>query len=150
MEFRLARKEDLTPDLCREIFSDALAYCKEVPEDVLTPGEVMNFFVNFCEGRITNPQFWLAFKGGKFVGYMITQAILKDKMSGVNITQAYIHPDCRANGVAPYCMDVLSQKAKASGAQMILCQRYGEADGFGRMLKKFGYSYRSTEFRKEF
>ena len=148
MEFRLARRQDLTAKTCQTILSDAEEYCKEVPQDKVSPWEILNTFINFVQGRIKDPQFWLAIKEDKLAGYMITQAITQDNEPAVFIREAYIQKSKRADGVLPYSLEVLYNKAKESGAKAIICQRYGDSKAFGRLMSKHGYEYKATEFRR--
>ena len=150
MEFRLASKSDLTPNLCQQILTDAQDFLKDNPIETLTAGEILAIFVNFCEGRIIDPQFWLSFKDGEFTGYMITNAATHNKQLAVYVRGAYIHPLQRGNGIAPFCLDTLERQAKASGAKHIILQTDRKnPKAYARFMGKFGYQYMCTRFIKE-
>ena len=150
MEFRLATKLDLTPEICRTILHDAEHYIKE-NEAVKNVSfwEILNVFISFCDGRINDPQFWLAFKEDTLAGFMITQTVTENKHPALYIREAYIHPLQQGNGLASFCMDILDKKAKNGGAKYIICQRYSDAESFGHMMEKYGYKHKATEFIKE-
>jgi hypothetical protein len=135
--------------MCQAILADAVQYCQENPQDATTSWEILNTFINFAEGRIKDPQFWLAFKEDSLAGYMITQAIAEQHDTAVYIRQGFIQENSRGNGVMGLSLEVLEKKARESGAKFISCLRYDDAKSFGRMMGKFGYKYKATEFRKE-
>lgn len=149
MAFRLTNKLDLTPDICSKVLEYATDYCKLVPEDVTLPWEILNVFINFSEGKQGDPQFWIAVEEDKIKGFMVTQAVIVDKRSCCYIRQAYVCPKSKANGLSKLMSDKLMEKAKKAGYDKILCQRYGHADAFARLISKFGFKYKATEFEKE-
>lgn len=149
MDFRLATKLDLTPENCQQILSDAQVYCKENKKDTLTPYEILNIFINFSNGQVIDPQFWLILEEDKLVGYSITMKRYKDTHAELNIRQGYIAPAYRGNGVMGYCLAVLEEKAKKIGYRKISFDTFGNPKVYGRFVRRFGYDYRSTEYKKE-
>jgi GNAT superfamily N-acetyltransferase len=149
MDFRLAQKQDLTPQMCQAILHDAETYCKENQLDRLAPWEILNIFINFCEGKITDPQFWVGLKDDELVGYMITQAFIVDKEPHLYIRQGYIEQRFSNNGVAGYCLEAVEKKAKATGYKYVSCKTYLNPTVYSRWIKRYGYGYNATEFRKE-
>ena len=149
MEFRLARHQDLTTENCQKILKQAEEFKRAVPLDPTPPWEILGNFIAFCEGKAKDPQVWIGLEDGELLGFVVTTAMIISKDSCCYIKHAYIHPTHRANGVMGFSLDTLAEKAKKAGYTKILCQRYGDSDAFGRMMGRFGYKYKATEFEKE-
>lgn len=149
MEFRLATKLDLNAAMCQEILAQAIRYSEENEKDDLLPYEILNIFINFSNGQANDPQFWLGFKEEKLVGYVITMSRIKGKEVDLYIRQAFIDEPFRGNGVAGYCLDVLEKKAKQIGYKRISLETYFNPKIYERFIRRYGYGYISTEYKKE-
>lgn len=149
MEFRLAQKQDLTAEMCQAILHDAQDYCRENNIGVVYPWEVLNIFINFSQGKIVDPQFWIGVKDGKLVGYMITEAKMEDKQPCLHIRQGYIGEEFRGNGVAKHCLDIIEQKARDTGFKYVILLTEKNPSVYGRWIARYGYNRKYTEFKKE-
>lgn len=136
--------------MCQAILADAEDFLKQNPIETLSAIEVLKIFIDFCEGKSIDPQFWLSFKDNKFSGYMITNAIAHNHAPSVYIRGAYIHPQQRGNGVAPFCLETLEKQSKKHGAKYIILQTDRiDPRSYSRLIGRFGYKYMCTQFRKE-
>lgn len=152
MEFRLAQKSDLKPEICQAILDDAVEYCKENPRDSVTPWDILNIFINYCEGKITAPHFWmiwLGFKDKVLVGYVITESRIKGNLNYLNIAMGFISKKFRGNGIASHCLGIIENQAKKAGYSVISCETFIDPKIYSRWMRKYGYKANLTEFRKE-
>ena len=149
MEFRLTNRADLTPEMCGQVLSFAQSYCAENNADAITPYEVLNIFLNFAGGNSKDPQFWICTEGVEIIGYMITMPQFKNKKANLNIRIGYIDSASRGNGVAGHCLEIIEDKAKKAGYELVTLETPLNPEIYGRWIRRYGYGYMSTEYKKE-
>jgi len=140
--------KDVTHENTREILKNAIEYVRRSKDNSLTAFGITEHFVRNGQKKQEAPQFWIALGDGMPVGYMLIRFVQDGKNNGIQVWQFYLQNKWQ-NRHTGTCVNILENSAKRMNLKYISCVTKHNPLVYERWVKRFGYSFNYTSFKKE-
>lgn len=150
MIFRRIQPSDITVDLMRDLVKFCVDYIERSGDSTLMPMQVVSLAEQAALKKDSPFQFWLLYKETMLAGYAITEFVQSDGKLDLNISQAYIGPDYRGNGVQPLTISEFEKYARETGCEFLTAStRRGSPEAYVRWMGKCGFTKRCVIVEKD-
>lgn len=150
MIFRRIQPADVTIDLMRDLVKFCVDYIERSGDATLMPMQVVNLAEQAALKSGLPFQFWLLYKENTLAGYAVTEIIQNDGGLDLNISQAYIAPDYRGNGVQPLTIDEFEKFGNEMDCSYLTAStKRGTPEAYVRWMNKCGFTKRCVVVEKD-
>lgn len=149
LHFRLIQSTDITIAVMRRLVESSADYIQDSADASLMPLQLLNLAEQAAFKPDVDFQFWLLLDGEQFAGYALTQFCQSESSFDLNITQAYIAPAYRHNGVQALTVDAFEKYAAGKGCQFVTAStRRGSPEAYIRWMGRCGFNKRCVIVEK--
>lgn len=141
--FRLANSRDFNEKNRLKIEELSNEFMVRSKTDDFTAKEIVRIFRDYATGEQSDPQFWLLWNQNSIIGYLITWYVVGNNDRGVQIWQGF------APNHSALCFETVENWAKLQGLDFVNVATQRNPLAYERWIKKYGYGYEYTAFRKE-
>jgi hypothetical protein len=149
MIFRLIEPTDITIPVMQRLVESCADYIQQSGDSSLMPLQLLNIAEQAAFKKDVPFQFWLLIEGADIAGYAVTELVQSERSLDLNITQAYIAPAHRNDGVQGLTVGEFTKYGQDRDCDYLTAStRRGSPEAYIRWMSRSGFRKRCVVVEK--